>query len=411
MAKAPAAIERRYGGNAAREWALALRHVDLADGFLLLILAVPDRDGADLCLAELQRHLGTDHRVARIAPDSPAALRRLANAILDAAGGDGFSALWVSAAISPAAPNRDEWQAAWLYALGGLNQSRNQLREHLSCPLILVLTPWALPLFRDMAPDLWSVRSAVIQIEPEKGEREEREEPRRPEPRPAAVDSAPDPDLALAEAQRVRGKAGAEASLAALLDRAGLGLSARGDHAAAEACFDEAAHLHLALGRTIDAARSRHNQARSYLDRRKYVEAEDLFRQALALAEEGGGTPISRGITLHELARCVRGQGRAAEAEALFRQALALAEEGGDTPISRGITLHELARCVLDLGRAAEAEALFRQALALGEEGGAAPDSLAPTLEGLADALTAQAEEARQRAQASRDQAPPTGLP
>ena len=111
------------------------------------------------------------------------------------------------------------------------------------------------------------------------------------------------------------------------------------------------------------------------------------------------------------MARCVRGQGRAAEAEALFRQSLALAEEGGDTPISRGITLHELARCVLDLGRAAEAEALFRQALALGEEGGAAPDSLAPTLEGLADALTAQAEEARQRAQASRDQAPPTGLP
>ena len=73
---------------------------------------------------------------------------------------------------------------------------------------------------------------------------------------------------------------------------------------------------------------------------------------------------------MDNLARAVRDQGRAVEAEALFRQALALAEEGGDTAVSRGITTRELARTVLGQGRAAEAEALFRQALALTKEGG-----------------------------------------
>jgi hypothetical protein len=74
----------------------------------------------------------------------------------------------------------------------------------------------------------------------------------------------------------------------------------------------------------------------------------------------------------HGLGRALRDQGRAAEAEAeaeaMFRQALALKEQGGATAISRGTTLHGLGCTILDQGRTAETEAIFHQAMALAEE-------------------------------------------
>jgi Flp pilus assembly protein TadD len=74
------------------------------------------------------------------------------------------------------------------------------------------------------------------------------------------------------------------------------------------------------------------------------------------------------------LGRAILDQGRAAEAEEVFRRALTLKEEGGDTAISRGITMDMLGRSIRDQGRAAEAEEVFRRSLALAEEGGAKAD-------------------------------------
>ena len=58
-----------------------------------------------------------------------------------------------------------------------------------------------------------------------------------------------------------------------------------------------------------------------------------MFRRALALAEEGGDTSVSRGITTDMLGRAIRDQGRAAEAEAMFRRAHELTQED-DAPRS-----------------------------------------------------------------------------
>jgi hypothetical protein len=69
-------------------------------------------------------------------------------------------------------------------------------------------------------------------------------------------------------------------------------------------------------------------------------------------------------------------QGRAAEAEEAFRRSLALKEEGGGTAVSRSITMDMLGRAMLDQGRAAEAEEAFRRSLALAEEGGGSDDVL-----------------------------------
>ena len=83
------------------------------------------------------------------------------------------------------------------------------------------------------------------------------------------------------------------------------------------------------------------------------------------------------------LGRAILDQGRAAEAEETFRRALALEEEGGDTAVSRGITMDNLGRAILDQGRAAEAEETFRRALVLAEEGGGSEDVLGPIREDL----------------------------
>ncbi len=65
------------------------------------------------------------------------------------------------------------------------------------------------------------------------------------------------------------------------------------------------------------------------------------------------------------LARGLRDNGRWDEAEPLFREALRLAEEGGDTPSSRGITLQAFARGLRDNGRVLEALEVEREAAAL----------------------------------------------
>ena len=56
--------------------------------------------------------------------------------------------------------------------------------------------------------------------------------------------------------------------------------------------------------------------------------AESVLKDAADLLA-GTGDAVARGITMDYLGRAIRDQGRAAEAEETFRRALALAEEGG----------------------------------------------------------------------------------
>src|ERR1700728_2008478 len=85
--EAATAIERRYGSAAAKEWDLILRLVDFAEGFALIVLIVPDRDGAELCRAELLRHLAPGGKpIRRLEPTGPEELRRIALPLLETPG-------------------------------------------------------------------------------------------------------------------------------------------------------------------------------------------------------------------------------------------------------------------------------------------------------------------------------------
>ena len=388
------ALVRRYGQNAASEWQRVLNHFALGEGFALIVLIVPDRDGAQLCRGELERLLASQgNLLARWEPALPGELVQISNSLLDPASQPRTGAVWIAAVVPRSAPDFADWQVAWGRALEGLNQQRNPLRRRFEFPVIIVAAPWVVPLFRDVAPDLWSVRSQVVRIEPDReltrrwsDETEHAAMP--PEPRPQA--DGPDPTLALREAERLRGIVGRERDLAAMLRRAGIGLLARGDPHGAEKVLREAADLPAIESDPISRGITLHELGRAIRDQGRAAEAEETFRRSLTMAEEGGDTAVSRGITLHELGRAILDQGRAAEAEETFRRSLALKEEGGDTAVSRGITMDMLGRAILDQGRAAEAEETFRQALALKEEGGGTAVSRGISMDNLGRAIRDQ---------------------
>ena len=98
-------------------------------------------------------------------------------------------------------------------------------------------------------------------------------------------------------------------------------------------------------------------------------DAEECFRQALKVQEEGGGTASSQIVsTLHGLGRCMRDSGRLQEAEELFKRALEIKEAKlGTDHVGVAYTLHKMGVCVRKAGRFGEAEELFKRALRIKE--------------------------------------------
>src|SRR5689334_2314447 len=73
----------------------------------------------------------------------------------------------------------------------------------------------------------------------------------------------------------------------------------------------------------------------SYQNQGKYIEAEPLYKQALAIHEKVlGSDHPDMAISLNNLAELYRSQGKYIEAEPLYKQALAIREKvlGSDHP-------------------------------------------------------------------------------
>jgi tetratricopeptide (TPR) repeat protein len=102
----------------------------------------------------------------------------------------------------------------------------------------------------------------------------------------------------------------------------------------------------------------------------RYVEAEPLYRRALAIDEKTFGTEHPEHAThLNNLANLLRAMGRYADAEPLIRQALAIDKKTlGTGHPDYSVTLNSLAGLLRATGRHAEAEPLYREALAIAEE-------------------------------------------
>jgi CHAT domain-containing protein/Tfp pilus assembly protein PilF len=142
----------------------------------------------------------------------------------------------------------------------------------------------------------------------------------------------------------------------------------QGRYMEAEAMFKQAlAIVEKAGGLTHpDVSIPLSSLAQLYFDQGRYVEAEALYERALAIREAAPGRyDPSVGVVLIGLADLRRMQGRYAEAEPLYRRALTIHEFalGHDHP-SYGTTLNNLALLLCAQGRLAEAEPLFKRSSA-----------------------------------------------
>lgn len=161
------AIGGRYGAAAATDWRRVLSHFALNDGFALLVVIVPDRDGATLCHRALGASLrGMGQGIHDLSPDTPRALRRIVPTLRGARTPERGKALWIEGAVPASVPDHAAWERAWRWGLATLNQNRNAV-QRLDRTVLIVGTPALVPLFREAAPDLWSIRDLVARVEPD----------------------------------------------------------------------------------------------------------------------------------------------------------------------------------------------------------------------------------------------------
>jgi tetratricopeptide (TPR) repeat protein len=375
-------IERRYGTAAAAEWQVLLNRLELGEGFALVVLVVPDMDGARLCQGELESWLARrGRRLTVIAPESPAALHDAAVTLFGLPEDPHRGAIWLAAVPGPSGEDAESWDLAWRHTLVGLNQQRNPLRRRFLLPLILVGAANLVPAMREIAADLWSVRSLSLRIEREleatAGEREHT--PALPDLPPR--DGAPDPELALRMAGRVRGRDGQQRVLASLLARAGEGFAALGKWHEAEAAWHEAADLFGAYGPPASLGQAQEKLGDIAWLTGRTATARDAYTTALAIRETLARAEPDRADYQRDLSvsynkmgdlYCSLGQGEAARdayANALaIRETLAGAEPGrADYQRDLSVSYEKMGDLYRALGQGEAARDAYAKTLAIAE--------------------------------------------
>ena len=383
-----ASLAGRYALAGCPEWRSLLRLLDYAEGFAFVPLILPDAAGAEVCRRELVRHLAAEGKSLLSLHLTPVEKDgRPLRPLLDLAIPDDAGVLWVTpdpdlwaddARYDPARTERFE-DRLWPLFCNHANQARDVIRHRLKLPLILVGTDKLRENLRRHAPDLWSIRDALIKPEP------------RQDTRPLASLSAGggfpleipglppvtgDLGETLREIERMEKDHTASPALPVLLKRAArlemqkFQWQAAEEHLTQALAWEEKHHAHFS-GRILT-----HNLLQSLFDTianhgRGIFHAE----RALEIARNEF-PPDSPEIAIHlnNLAGLLQDTNRLAEAEPLMREALRIdrAAFGDDHPdVARD--LNNLAQLLQATNRPAEAEPLMRDALridraALGDE-------------------------------------------
>ena len=149
------------------EWQRLRRQFELAtDPWLGFIFCPAPRPVAALrerTEFTLQYHRAPQMR--RIHPASPDELRELMPQLFASLSNAGCVWVEVIAVDSPIlAADVGPWTSAWDWLMLRLNERRDALRRRLTSPLVFAVHPKWKPRLRDAAPDLWSVRSLVLDL-------------------------------------------------------------------------------------------------------------------------------------------------------------------------------------------------------------------------------------------------------
>jgi tetratricopeptide (TPR) repeat protein len=279
-------LASRYYLAGSPDWQALLTHFELGQGFAFIVLLVPDQDGAEACRAALARYLeGHGKRLVEVPVPDPADLRNISEPLLNMDAGDGAGAVWVARVASLEAPEDRVWFEGWRDGVARLNQFRNPLRRSFEIPLVFVGAPWLQEVLRENSPDLWSVRTLVAWVEPQPaGAVTERSQPS-----PHTRGPGPDPELAMAEAHRLRAQGGTDLAVARMLYRAGLGFSARYQWQNAAQAFSEALEIRRrAEAMPADQADAAFELGRVLTWMLDYERASASLEEALSLYQKVG---------------------------------------------------------------------------------------------------------------------------
>ena len=364
------ALAARYNLSAQPEWQQFLTHFDLAESFALVVLLVTDADGADLCREELEQQLQREGgKLVLLEFPSPEALRNLPAQLLATQLPAEAGGLWIAAVAPDYAKDFSAWQEAWQFALARLNPRRNDIRRQFNRSLIFVGAPWLQETMREIAPDLWSVRTLVARIEPLAVTETKAVTAERKSFDIGETKSGGDPKFALQEAEKLRGIPGKELALARLLHRAGDGFVSRNDWRSAERAYTEALEIKQKVGATSQSllatldALSWTCQVLGQLRR-----SLDYAQLALALARRTGNRP-GEGEALNNIGNAFSRLGETRKAIESYEQLLANERIIGDRD-GEGVALGNLGLAYENLGDLRKAIQFHEQSLQNARERG-----------------------------------------
>ena len=196
------------------EWQILRRQIELAAGFWLGFIFCPSpRPIAVLRQRVEQIYRLHASRVRLVRPSAPEELREILPRLLEPESVEA-GCIWVEAIHLDASTFTDEkpgpWATAWDWTLMRTNEHREVLRRRLNGGLVYAAPPQWKPRARIAAPDVWSIRSLVLDLPasagglPAAGRRDAME--RESAVPDSSFDTAIDVDFALAEARRIESK-------------------------------------------------------------------------------------------------------------------------------------------------------------------------------------------------------------
>ncbi|MDI7267368.1 MAG: tetratricopeptide repeat protein, partial [Myxococcota bacterium] len=308
------------GPDGEAEWRRLAAALDIGRGFQLAIVVSPTRTALDVVRDRTRdrwtwRGLGFHPAVFHTAEDIlllPVRLDEIASGVASKPPVSAQGVIWVDGWL-----DSGEGREAWAFALSRINERRDYFRGRLPCLLALAGPFWLNQVTREAAPDLWSVRTLVVQlpeVAPPPSEGVTVEADRRSPDTPIAAGARSAEEL-LAVAASIESEAGLPelGVRAQLMEAAADDLWRRGDYGRAVNTAERSLDLRRASGRDADAWTAQLGEIRALsrlgwmLQRRRALDRADrVLSEAVELAE-----------------RLVRVKGQAREAERWFSVVLA----------------------------------------------------------------------------------------
>jgi tetratricopeptide (TPR) repeat protein len=202
------------------EWQELITHFEISGHtFAYFPVLVPDESWAEICQNKLDRYLSAQGKKLHILSfDNAEDFKLLTNTIFAETFAPNTEAVWITTPIPFEPKTLELWKQAWRESMARLNQFRNKLTNNYPYTFLFVGGTWTHEITFNIAPDLWSIHSGIIRINPPliktADDTTRTIQTIRSE---NIVDKTIDTDFALRQAERLRGKKGAEAQFADLL--------------------------------------------------------------------------------------------------------------------------------------------------------------------------------------------------